>query len=458
MLKYFLSALSGSLFLPKRLNSAHGGGAPEPFQGAVQKVVQPQAAGPGLKEEDGDGRAQACPRPHGLRQAQPPPEEQEGEDQRLGDVARQRAFAGAAEQPGGKGKAGMGEEQDGGGDEGRRVGEVFPLVQEVPGIRSKRETQPGGKEQTHSQQSQKQGSGDFQHPQEQAALVGRVLKDPPSARQHAQDEEAQRLPEAAAEQEELPFARLAPRQVPQGRLSPAPMGVQEFPRGTGCRGRRLEPAGGMRPDVRHPGAGQCVQEGDGLQQAQHAEDDQKRGAASVQGHQGKTQNAEDGEDVSVIKEGVRQPQQEQQRQPPHETLPEVDAFLFLPVQLDEEAEAEQEGEEKEGFADKKVFIGPVRHAVGRGLPSLRRGDGKVQVEMVVRVDDDDAQQGQGPEDVQDGDARRPGGRSGGGPGRHDVRKGGKGTGSVPPRAAWPTGPLPEWEAALRGDLRGNDHS
>ena len=73
----------------ERLHAAHGGGAPEPFQGAVQEVVQPEAAGPGLKKEDGNGGAQACPRPHALRQSQPPPEEQEREYQRLGDVARQ---------------------------------------------------------------------------------------------------------------------------------------------------------------------------------------------------------------------------------------------------------------------------------------------------------------------------------------------------------------------------------
>ena len=35
--------------------------------------------------------------------------------------------------------------------------------------------------------------------------------------------------------------------------------------------------------------------------------------AFVQGHQGKTQHAEDGEDVPVIKKGVRQPKQEQER-------------------------------------------------------------------------------------------------------------------------------------------------
>ena len=87
-------------------------------------------------------------------------------------------------------------------------------------------------------------SGDSQHPQEQAAFVGRVFKGAPSARQHAQDEEAQRLPEAAAEQEEMPFARLSLRQVPQGRLSPAAVGVQEFPRGARSRGGRMEPAGG----------------------------------------------------------------------------------------------------------------------------------------------------------------------------------------------------------------------
>ena len=214
----------------------------------------------------------------------------------------------------------------------------------------------------------------------------------------------------------------------------------------------------MRPQVRQSGAGQRVHEGDGLHQAQQAEDDKKRRAAFVQGHQGKAQHAEDGEDVPVIKKGVRQPKQEQERQPPHEALPEVDAFLFLPVQLDEEAEAKQEGEEKEGFADEKVFVGPVRRAVGRGLPSLRRGHGEVQVEVVVRVDDDDAQQGQRAEDVQDGDARRPGGRSGGNPGGHGVRKGGKGKESVPPRAAWPTGPLPGWGPALRGDLPGNGRS
>ena len=96
----------------------------------------------------------------------------------------------------------------------------------------------------------------------------------------------------------------------------------------------------MGPYIRHPGAGQRVHEGDGLHQAQQAEDDEKRRAAFIQGNQGKAQHAEDGEDVSVVKKSVRQPKQKQERQTPHEAFPEVDALLFLPVQLDEEAEAE----------------------------------------------------------------------------------------------------------------------
>lgn len=107
-------------------------------------MAKPEAAGPGLEEEDGNGCAQAWPRPHVLGQAQPPPEEEEGEDQRLGDVAGQRTFAGAAEQSGRQGKAGMGEQQDGGGDESRGIGQVFPLVQKVSCVHFQRGVQPGG--------------------------------------------------------------------------------------------------------------------------------------------------------------------------------------------------------------------------------------------------------------------------------------------------------------------------
>lgn len=182
-----------------------------------------------MKQEDGRGRAEARPRSHVLRQPQPPSEEQEGEDQRLGHVASQRAFAGAAEQPGGQGQPGVGEEQNGGGNKDRGVGEVFPLDQKVPQVRSQRVVQPCGEEQPCEQKRQKQRSGDSQHPQKEAALVGGVRKDAPSPRQHAQDEEAQRLPDAAAEQEELPFACLPLRQVPEGGFTPAPVFVQEFP-------------------------------------------------------------------------------------------------------------------------------------------------------------------------------------------------------------------------------------
>ena len=146
--------------------------------------------------------------------------------------------------------------------------------------------------------------------------------------------------------------------------------------------------------------------------------------------------------------------QEQERQAPHEAFPEVDSLLLPPVQLDEEAESEQEGEEQEGFADKEMFIGPVRRAVGRSLPSFRRGHGEIEVEVVVRVDDDDAQQGQSPEDIQNGDARGRGRRSGGSPGGHGVSRGGKRMGEVPPRASWPIGPLPEWGPVPRGDPPG----
>ena len=348
----------------------------------------------------------------------------------------------------------MGEQQDGGGDESRGIEEVFPWVQETGCIRFQRGAQLRDEVQAHCQQSQEQEPGHAQRPQEQAAFVGRVFKGAPSARQHAQDEEAQRLPEAAAEQEELPFARLALRQVPQGRLTPAAVGVQEFPRGARSRGARMEPAGGVGPPVRQPGMVQQVHKHDRLNQAQGAEGDEQGSPAFVEHDQGKAQNAEEGEDVPVIEQGMRQPQQEQERQAPHEAFPEVDSLLLPPVQLDEEAESEQEGEEQEGFADKEMFIGPVRRAVGRSLPSFRRGHGEIEVEVVVRVDDDDAQQGQSPEDIQNGDARGRGRRSGGSPGGHGVSRGGKRMGAVPPRASWPIGPLPEWGPVPRGDPPG----
>ena len=197
----------------------------------------------------------------------------------------------------------------------------------------------------------------------------------------------------------MPFGRLSLRQVPQGRLAPAAVGVQEFPRGARSRGVRMEPAGGVGPPVRQTGMVQQIHEHDRLEQAQGAEGDEQGSPAFVEHDQGKAQNAEKGEDVPVIEQGMRQPQQEQERQAPHEAFPEVDSLLLPPVQLDEEAEAKQEGEEQEGFADKEMFIGPVRRTVGHSLPSFRRGHGKIEVEVVVRVDDDDAQQGQGPEDI-----------------------------------------------------------
>ena len=58
------------------------------------------------------------------------------------DVAGQRAFAGAAEQSGRQGKAGMGEQQDGGGDESRGIGQVFPMVQQVYCVHSQRGLNP----------------------------------------------------------------------------------------------------------------------------------------------------------------------------------------------------------------------------------------------------------------------------------------------------------------------------
>ena len=162
----------------------------------------------------------------------------------------------------------MGEQQDGGGDESHGIGEVFPWMQETGCIRFQRGAQLRDEVQAHCQQSQEQDPGHAQRPQEQAAFVGRVFKGAPSARQHAQDEEAYRLPEAAAEQEELPFARLALRQVPQGRLAPAAVGIQEFPRGARSRGARMEPAGGVGPPVRQPGMVQQVHKYDRLNQAQ----------------------------------------------------------------------------------------------------------------------------------------------------------------------------------------------
>ena len=216
----------------------------------------------------------------------------------------------------------------------------------------------------------------------------------------------------------------------------------------------MEPAGGVGPPVRQPGMVQQVHKHDRLNQAQGAEGDEQGSPAFVEHDQGKAQGAEEGEDVSVIEQGMRQTQQEQERQAPHEAFPEVDSLLLPPVQLDEEAEAEQEGEEQEGFADKEMFIGPVRRAVGRSLPSFRRGHGEIEVEVVVRVDDDDAQQGQSPEDIQNGDARGRGRRSGGSPGGHGVSRGGKRMGAAPPRASWPIGPLPEWGPVPRGDPPG----
>ena len=74
--------------------------------------------------------------------------------------------------------------------------------------------------------------------------------------------------------------------------------------------------------------------------------------------------------------------------------------------------------QKERLADEKVFVEPVRGSIGRRLPSRSGENGKVQVEMVMRVDDDDAQQGQRPENVKNGDPGRGSWGPGGTPGCH----------------------------------------
>lgn len=143
-----------ALFPDERLHPAHGGRAPQPFQRAVQEVLQPLAAYPCLKAEDRHGGTQAYPWPHALRQPQAPAEEQEREYQRLRYVAGQRAFSGAAEQGGGQGKPGAGKQQDGSGNESRYIGKVFPLKDKVPEVGTRGGGRQRNKERPHGQQGQ----------------------------------------------------------------------------------------------------------------------------------------------------------------------------------------------------------------------------------------------------------------------------------------------------------------
>lgn len=130
----------------------------------------------------------------------------------------------------------------------------------------------------------------------------------------------------------------------------------------------------MGPALRHSGPGQRIHDVDGLHQAQQAQNDKKRSAAPVQQNQREPKDSKDGENVPVVKQGVDQAQQEQQNEPPHESFPEIHASLLLPVQLDEEAEAEQEGKEKERLADEKMFVEPVRGSVGPPPAIPQRGE------------------------------------------------------------------------------------
>lgn len=370
--------------LPEGLESHVRSRPPAPFQGAVAVFREPQSGNGGLHGEEGESRQHGVEISEFWSHSQAPPVKEEGEEDGLRDV-------------GGECHASHGGE--------KLYRQVRSVADDQKGEAANdrdgetevayRSDEFGPRKRIESPQGKPCGKTDEEGFFEEGQVGGHVFKEPQSARVQSEEEEPEGLPDAPGFDEVFPFACLSEEEVPFRDLRKT--AVQEdavsvaadvFPligEEVGAIEQMLEQGNetGQKDDAGQPG------------------DEQGRRFASMEGYEQKTLHGEQGEDVSIIKDGVNRSHDEEESETPGESRAEVDAPRRGSVHLDEEADAEKKGEEHEGFACEEVQMHPVGGGVERGDETVGLLWVDVAVKMIVGMRQKDAEEGEGSQQVDD---------------------------------------------------------
>jgi len=238
----------------------------------------------------------------------------------------------------------------------------------------------------------RQRCGGDQH--DPARLHERVgpLEEADPAEPEADQEQADDLGDPPGRQVEGPFAELAVDRIGADQLAERGVG-DRGKAGVGHeQGRRVRPGGAVPGGDDLRGERRLKQDQEGEQQQDPIVAD------AIEQEQHQAGRREHLQDVAAIDEAMNQPDQEEQSQPPDEAAAKVDSAPAGAVHDDREAEAEAQGEQREGLA------GEDRH--GGVEPGIGHGMDPVELEQLDRVDQEQAHQGVAPQSVHDGEARR----------------------------------------------------
>ncbi len=345
---------------------------------------QPPCAGSELEDEEDEGGEDAGGDAHARGGSESPAVVETAEDDALADVAAEGAAADGGEGPQALEQPFVAEEPGEAGEDEEDVGFVPPPGEEAaPGV--------GGEFAGDAAEGEGEqgGEGDAR---QFSCLRG--FEEAGATGDHAEKEHGHDAPEPPAVEHVEGAVAEAVGEVPDGDVGP--------------RGAEKVGGGGESPGVGPAGAG--VEDGAGLaggggpavgrvgeEDGGEGEDDAAARFPEEDGQE--AEQGEDEEDVPSVEGAVQEAEAGQERESPAEAGAEVDPPRGGVLHLQEEAQAEEEGEGHEGLGDEEPFVGPV----AEGVKGAGRGGGGGVVD-VVAVDEEDAQQGHGADGVDAVDA------------------------------------------------------